>query len=418
MYRSLGNVELELLDDVSHFVDRIFPNEAGSISMAEYKEAALQNVKFVQSMGLLSDEEKKGGGLLRMHYRHISLGSESWDMCQHLMLGIRKAVGEATALGEAERELKPKDFEYQVDIKMLNSLCIFKDHAPLVFHKLRGVWGIDHRAYMFSLGPEKILGNLLLGNLSALCEVVSTGRSGSLFFKSNEGKFLLKTISPQEEWLAKSFLQEYYQHIVKYPNSLLTRFLGMHTLVKGTGTRFQETRFMIMANIFDTPFQIHEQYDLKGSTIGRHVELPTSGEEEEFSVAMKDLDFHRKLKLGLELKALLLEQLEQDCKFLERHNICDYSLLVGFHFLSPDLALQEPTTKEGSIFSQYHGGIMSLDKTEVYFIGIIDILTTWDFRKRSEKTFKSLFHDANQLSAISPVPYRTRFQKYVASIVD
>jgi hypothetical protein len=28
-------------------------------------------------------------------------------------------VGEATALGEAERELKSKDFEYQVDIKML-----------------------------------------------------------------------------------------------------------------------------------------------------------------------------------------------------------------------------------------------------------------------------------------------------------
>jgi hypothetical protein len=96
MYRSLGNVELELANDVPHFVDRIFPDGVESISCAQYKEATLKNVMFVQSMGLLSDNgdmrEKKEYGVIRMHNKHISLGSENWDMCQHLMLGIRKAV--------------------------------------------------------------------------------------------------------------------------------------------------------------------------------------------------------------------------------------------------------------------------------------------------------------------------------------
>jgi len=76
--------------------------------------------------------------------------------------------------------------------------------------------GIQPNQYMFSLGPEKILGNLLLGtkkktnkqtnkkqtknkqlnvnyfsklgNVGALCELVSTGKSGSFFFKSVDNR--------------------------------------------------------------------------------------------------------------------------------------------------------------------------------------------------------------------------------------
>lgn len=50
--------------------------------------------------------------------RMITLGNESWHMVQHLMLGIRQAVGEATYSLEKE-ELKPKDFEEQVDFKLV-----------------------------------------------------------------------------------------------------------------------------------------------------------------------------------------------------------------------------------------------------------------------------------------------------------
>ena len=49
-----------------------------------------------------------------------------------------------------------------------------------------------------------------------------------------------------------------------------------------------------MENIFDTPLLIHEQYDLKGSTIGRLVEI----DEYDPNIALKDQNFKRKINLG------------------------------------------------------------------------------------------------------------------------
>jgi 1-phosphatidylinositol-4-phosphate 5-kinase len=308
----------------------------------------------------------------------------------------------------------------------------------MVFKKIRELWNVDPKAYMFSLGPEKILGNLLLGNLSALCEVVSTGRSGSLFFKANDGKYLLKTIPPQEELLARSLLPAYHAHASKYPNMLMTRFLGLHTMARGPAGRQADLRFVVMTNVFDTPLKIHEQYDLKGSTVGRHVEAPSLDDEEEADaeVALKDLDFKRRIYLGPENKAILLEQVEQDCKFMEHHNICDYSFLIGVHRIdhkSPlynfaEISSVPPSPKplsqknrfqeKTSVFQRDYGGILSFDRKEVYFIGIIDTLTTWELGKKFEKTLKSIFHDSSQISAIAPTPYRARFQKYISSIVD
>ena len=37
---------------------------------------------------------------------------------------------------------------------------------------------------------------------------------------------------------------------------------------------------------------------------------------------------------------------------------------------------------------------MSYDRKEVYFIGIIDTLTTWELAKKLERTLKSIFHDS------------------------
>jgi hypothetical protein len=46
------------------------------------------------------------------------------------------------------------------------------------------------------------------------------------------------------------------------------------------------------------------------------VDAPDANDEEEADaeIALKDLDFKRRIYLGPENKAILLEQLEQDCK--------------------------------------------------------------------------------------------------------
>ena len=133
----------------------------------------------------------------------------------------------------------------------------FKDYAPLVFRRVRQLFGISDSDYMLSLGPEQILGELvrhstptskrppasphallsrwrchprlrrratqhptryaldsassrsparalslspaqLLGTMGSLSELFSEGKSGSFFYFSNDGRYLIKTIPHRE----------------------------------------------------------------------------------------------------------------------------------------------------------------------------------------------------------------------------
>ena len=66
----------------------------------------------------------------------------------------------------------------------------------------------------------------------------------------------------------------------------------------------------------------------------RLVELQ-DGQEPGPDLALKDLNFNRKLSTSKSIKKTMVQQLEKDSKWLEDRNICDYSLLVGIAFLSP-----------------------------------------------------------------------------------
>ncbi len=94
--------------------------------------------------------------------------------------------------------------------------------------------------------------------------MVSTGRSGSFFFKSNDSKYLIKTLHPDEVTLLRSILPQYTEYVLQTKNTLLTRFFGLHSMKKGSE---KEIHFAVMANIFDSTLNIHEQYDLKVSEI-------------------------------------------------------------------------------------------------------------------------------------------------------
>lgn len=52
--------------------------------------------------------------------------------------------------------------------------------------------------YLRSVGPENMLGNLILGRLSSLSELSSSGKSGSFFYFTDDSKYMIKTISKNE----------------------------------------------------------------------------------------------------------------------------------------------------------------------------------------------------------------------------
>ena len=92
-----------------------------------------------------------------------------------------------------------------------------------------------------------------------------------------------------------------------------------------------------------------------------------------------------------------MEQLERDAKWLENHNICDYSLLIGLHFLKKPIPKgeKEEWGKGGeagggkgvenrailSDFKWFEGGMLSHGRDEIYFVGIIDTLTEYNLKK-------------------------------------
>jgi hypothetical protein len=87
-----------------------------------------------------------------------------------------------------------------------------------------------------------------------------------------------------------------------------------------------------MKNLFPPHRDIHETYDLKGSTAGR--EYPEEKARQNPRAVLKDLNWINRgkmLELGPEKRALLTEQLRRDAEFLKTVNVMDYSLLVGIH---------------------------------------------------------------------------------------
>jgi len=301
----------------------------------------------------------------------------------------------------------------------------FEDFAPQVFAELRSVFGIATVEYLLSLGPERVLTGLLFGRLLCYEQIANSGRSGSIFFRSPDGRYFLKTLPTEEDELLRAVLPSYRLHVVRWPASLLTRFCGLHRLTLSCSSSPQrDVLFVVMENMFHSRLPIHEQYDLKGSTVGRHVAV----HKQTGTVAGKDLDFHHRVRIGADRRARLLEQIERDCKWMEAHNICDYSLLLGIHFVDrgeiPLSVVQAESSLDIDISDWTRRGIRSLAEdghspgNQVYFMGIIDNLTEYNFKKKSEHHFKSLFHDSSQISAIPPTPYRIRFLKYVASIMD
>ena len=70
----------------------------------------------------------------------------------------------------------------------------------------------------------------------ALREMPSPGKSGSVFFLSDDDRFLIKTVSHEEMLLLLKLIPAYYRHCADNPTTLLTRFFGVHR-VKPLGSQ-------------------------------------------------------------------------------------------------------------------------------------------------------------------------------------
>lgn len=258
----------------------------------------------------------------------IFKGHQSYDLMINLQLGIRYTVGKITP--EPMREICPADFGPRARIWMNfpregsqltpphESVDFkWKDYCPMVFRHLRELFEIDSADYMLSICGD-----------SALRELSSPGKSGSVFYLSNDDRFMIKTMRKAEVKALLGMLPNYYDHVRMFENTLIAKFFGLHRIKPAGG---QKVRFIVMGNVFCTELRIQRKFDLKGSSQGRSADKLEMDE----NTTLKDLDLDFVFRLEPSWRQALQRQIECDCKFLENERIMDYSLLLGLHFRAP-----------------------------------------------------------------------------------
>lgn len=340
--------------------------------------------------------------------------------------------------------------------------CQFTDFRPLAFYRIRQFFGIDEEAYLGSLA-------------SCTTPKVSEGASGSFMFYSRDRSYIVKSLSSHESSFLHSFLDAYVAHLTSYPTTFLTRFLGSYCIV----LYGKKAHFVVMENVFDIQhgISIHQRYDIKGSWIDRNAQKARRGSEatcrhcnltfrcgvgrsvcpnragsHEPNVVLKDMDLTTKLRFGKVEGKKLVHQLKRDSDFLCDQGIMDYSLLLGVIEVSYQVNQQNILTRDGSVFlenivadarsergdsgtdtdtaataprERVKQSTQCLRTSEVvigpgfYYIGLIDILQTWNMAKRFERFVKTVIlrKDPDGISAMAPKPYRTRFHKKLDEII-
>ncbi|XP_008318357.2 phosphatidylinositol 5-phosphate 4-kinase type-2 gamma-like, partial [Cynoglossus semilaevis] len=367
-----------------------------------------------------------------------------------LMWGVNHTITELIQV-PVPVMLLPDNFKACAKIKVCNHLFNkenlpgqfkFKEYCPQVFRNLREHFGIDDQDFRVSLTrspPVREEGHLLT---------------------SHDHTLVVKEVSSEEVEEMHSILSEYHQHIVTcYGSTLLPQFLAMYRVT----VESEDTYLLVMRNVFSHRLHVHKKYDLKGSLVSREASFKEKDKE---LPTYKDMDFRNKMQkvyVGEEEKEKILDKLNRDTEFLARMKLMDYSLLLGIHDVEQAEQEEEEDEEDeeeelyhededdddenglppapGSTSPQGIAGYMNSFKPmgpgefdpyvdvyavqssvgaprrEVYFMGLIDVLTQYDTKKKAAHAAKAVKHGAGaEISTVHPEQYAKRFREFTAKI--
>lgn len=258
------------------------------------------------------------------------------------------------------------------------------------FRRLRVAAGISQEQFLASMCSKPFLGG----------EKEASGKSGSLFLRSHDERFLLKTIEEHEFDVLREILPNYVLYLEDNKASLLCPFYGAYSLtVAGAALRV-----VVMANVL-RGHKPSEIYDLKGTTEDRWVD-PT------VHSVLKDNNFAPYTMMFDKDRCMNLRQaICNDAEFLESLGIMDYSLLVAVLDAEDGGAASASKQSQDGI-----SGWLSSDgsrSAKVFQVGIIDYLQRWTTKKVAAHWIKKPTLGCwHEIDTEPPTIYCARFYKY------
>jgi 1-phosphatidylinositol-3-phosphate 5-kinase len=283
-----------------------------------------------------------------------------------------------------------------------------------VMHSLLRKTG-THLKYQFQEGPAKALCKIFFaeqfdavrrrcGVSDRIVESLSRcmkwdskgGKTKSLFLKTLDDRFVLKSLSPIETQSFLKFAPNYFQIMSEaffheLP-SVIAKMLGFYQIIiKNPVTGVEYNWFLlVMENLFydRTPTRI---FDLKGSMRNRKIQSTGERNEVLLDENMVEFIYESPLFARDHSKKLLRSSVHNDTLFLARQNVMDYSLMMAIDENRKELV-----------------------------VGIIDCIRTYTWDKKLESWIKDRGFaggNKNRPTVTSPKEYKKRFREAMGRYV-
>jgi 1-phosphatidylinositol-3-phosphate 5-kinase len=217
------------------------------------------------------------------------------------------------------------------------------------------------------------------------------GKSKSIFLKTLDDRFVLKSLSPIEVQAFFRFAPNYFafthQNLFKSLPSVIAKMFGLFQVqIKSPGGRDFDWFMLVMENLFYDR-EPNRRYDLKGSMRNRKIQ--STGERDEVLLDENLVDIiysETPIFVREHTKKVLKASVWNDTLFLSQNNVMDYSLMAGFDDVNHEI-----------------------------IVGIIDCIRTYTWDKKLESWIKD--RGKNKPTITSPKDYRMRFrvamEKYI-----
>ncbi|KAF2765664.1 hypothetical protein EJ03DRAFT_279516 [Teratosphaeria nubilosa] len=210
------------------------------------------------------------------------------------------------------------------------------------------------------------------------------GKTKSLFLKTLDNRFIIKSLQEIELKAFTKFAPDYFA-FMSYTlfhgvPSVIAKMFGLfQVIIKNSHTGMDFSYYLlVMENLFyeRTP---NRRFDLKGSMRNRKIESTGQPDEVLLDENLVETIFESPLFVREHARKLLQASVWNDTMFLSKQNVMDYSLMAGFD-----------------------------DSHKELVVGIIDCIRTYTWDKKLESWIKD--RGKNKPTITSPKEYRNRFR--------